>query len=302
MKYIKLNIFIVSLLILAVINGCSDNPDFGKSVIGHDGVELEPTSLTYEFDKWLYDEFIKTYNVEVTYKMKDIEADASYNLVPPTLEQATKLAKLIKYLWYDAYAAVAPTKENFMKANSPRYIQIIGSPAYNPVSRTETLGVAEGGLKITLYKCNEVDETKVEKLNEYFFSTMHHEFAHILHQRIRYSTDFNQVSKGDYMAVGWEKESELNAFKLGFVSKYGRSGVDEDFVEIIANYIIKSDKDWKSMLDKAEDKSLAVDGKTKIERKLELCKAWMKSSWDLDLEALHKEVQQRQENIGKLFE
>lgn len=302
MRHSKLNILIAFLLVLVINNACSDSIDLRQSVIGHDGEKLDSTSLTYEFDKWLYDEFVKTYNVEVTYKMKDIEADASYNLVPPTLEQATKLAKLIKYLWYDAYASVAPTKESFMKENSPRYIQIIGSPAYNPVSGTETLGVAEGGLKITLYKCNDLNEANVALLNEFYFSTMHHEFAHILHQKIRYPADFNEISKGDYLAVGWEKESQTNALKLGFISKYGRSAVDEDFVEIIANYITKSDEAWNKLLNEATDTSLAIDGKTKIQKKLAICKEWMKSSWNLDLEMLHKEVQERQKHIGELFD
>lgn len=46
------------------------------------------------------------------------------------------------------------------------------------------LGTAEGGMKITLYNVNDINPDKIDinLLNEYYFQTMHHEFAHILHQ------------------------------------------------------------------------------------------------------------------------
>ena len=50
------------------------------------------------------------------------------------------------------------------------------------------LGTAEGGKKITLYEVNSLDfeNVDIEVLNEYYFKTMHHEFAHILHQKRNY--------------------------------------------------------------------------------------------------------------------
>lgn len=47
------------------------------------------------------------------------------------------------------------------------------------------LGQAEGGMKVTLFRVNEIDKNNlsVAQLNEYYFKTMHHEFTHILNQK-----------------------------------------------------------------------------------------------------------------------
>ena len=55
-------------------------------------------------------------------------------------------------------------------------------------------------------------------LNEYYFETMHHEFAHILHQKKSYPTEYNQISAADYSSTGWQNRTELQAWKLGFVT------------------------------------------------------------------------------------
>ena len=72
---------------------------------------------------------------------------------------------------------------------------MIGSPSYNPASGTETLGYAEGGLKISLMNANHMSIYNIEDLNEKFFKTMHHEFSHILHQTIEYPQDFRLLAK-----------------------------------------------------------------------------------------------------------
>jgi substrate import-associated zinc metallohydrolase lipoprotein len=69
-----------------------------------------------------------------------------------------------------------------MNEYAPRVILLIGSPALSPRSGTMILGQAEGSVKITLFLVNYIDVTDIEMLNEYYFKTMHHEFAHILHQ------------------------------------------------------------------------------------------------------------------------
>lgn len=85
------------------------------------------------------------------------------------------MARLVKYLWFDVYGTVVG--EEFLKENGPRIIHLIGSPAYNPISGTIVLGTAEGDIKVTLYSCNDLDPTNIDMMNEYYFKTMHHEFA-----------------------------------------------------------------------------------------------------------------------------
>ena len=77
---------------------------------------------------------------------------------------------------------------------------------------------------------------------------MHHEFAHILHQTKNYSTDFNDITAGKYTGEGWVNIQDADARKDGFVTAYGSSKPDEDFVETIANYVVKSDAEWQNIM------------------------------------------------------
>ena len=127
--------------------------------------------------------------------------------------------------------------EVFMKQYGPRIINLIGSSAVNPDSKTEVLGTADKGLKVTLYKINSLDKTNIELLNLYYFRTMHHEFAHILHQTKNYPTEFNEISVSNYSPTGWMNRTNEQAQRMGFVGNYASSEAREDFVEVIANYL-----------------------------------------------------------------
>jgi hypothetical protein len=122
------------------------------------------------------------------------------------------------------------------------------------------LGTAEGGLKITLYNAENLVPSDLDMLNEYFFKTMHHEFSHILHQNINYPTDFNLISKPFYNTASWQDTPDSVALGQGFVSNYASSQAREDWVEIIANYIVKDSVTWANMLEGATKSwELAMD-------------------------------------------
>lgn len=246
---LKYNIF--SLLIgLAAIafSSCSDD-DFDASIFDTNAKELDATAATYPLDKWLVENFRKPYNMRFNYKFQDISSDMDYNLTPTSYSQSVTIAALCKYLWYDVYSNVVG--EEFLKTYSPRIIQLIGSPAYNPTSGTMKLGTAEGGKKITLYNCENLDPNNIDQMNEYFFKTMHHEFSHILHQNISIPTDFALISNGLYNAASWQDTPDSLAISQGFTSPYASSQSREDWVETIANYITKDTLSWHNMLNAA---------------------------------------------------
>ncbi|EJX04201.1 lipoprotein, partial [gut metagenome] len=159
------------------------------------------------------------------------------------------------------------------------------------------LGTAEGGLKITLFNVNglNVEKPDPEVLNEWYFKTMHHEFSHILHQTKNYSTDFIKISEGSYTGPGWVNVKDSEARALGFVTGYASSEVNEDFVETIANYIVKSDKQWQQILNEA-----GKEGSTMILKKLDMVTKYLKESWSVDIQAIHEEVQERQKHLDEL--
>ncbi|NDW10164.1 putative zinc-binding metallopeptidase [Dysgonomonas sp. 520] len=305
MKRFFINILLIG-FVLSFSTSCSDD-DFTKSIYV-DPDPLDPTSITYEFDLWLNDNYRTPYNLDFCYKLKDIESDFDYNLTPTSLKQSKRMAYLIKYLWFDVYNKVV--SENFLKEHGPRFIHLIGSPAYNPSHGTVLLGTAEGGIKISLYQCNDLDIENIDFMNEYYFQTMHHEFAHILHQKKTYPKEYDSFSKGYYNPTAWQDRTMSEAASLGFVSPYGSSQPREDFVEVIATYIVKSDEQWNYILDLASKPGInmngvtiddPLDGQAIIQSKLNIAKQWLSDSWGVDLEALRAEVQERQKHIGELI-
>ncbi|MDE6549525.1 MAG: hypothetical protein K2L22_11070 [Muribaculaceae bacterium] len=234
MKFPK---YLIYALAAPLFAACSSD-DLGPTIFPDVSDEPDPASYTYKFDKWLNNNFRDIYNVDFKYLMEDVEADMEYNLVPATYENARDLALLTKYLWYDSYKELAG--EDFIKSYGPRILHLVGSPAYNPNSGTETLGLAEGGLKVTLFKVNEMDLEDINMLNEYYFRTMHHEFGHILHQTKSYPTDFNLLSTGRYDDSSWQSKQPGYVASLGFITPYASSQAREDFAETIANYLTRT--------------------------------------------------------------
>jgi substrate import-associated zinc metallohydrolase lipoprotein len=246
------------------------------------------------FDQWLLMNYTYPYNIDFKYRLEDIESNPSYQLAPARVENSIAMAKLIKYLWLEVYDQVGGI--TFTRTYVPRIILLVGSSGYNP-NGTELLGTAEGGMKITLYKINELDVTalSIDVLNEYYFKTIHHEFAHILHQTKNYSSDFLQISSTDYIGESWDDKSLAEAYGLGFVSQYARSSVNEDFVETLAVYVTSTEAQWNAILTAS-----GTAGKPKIEQKFSIVKDYLTTAWSIDIVALRDAVQERSARIGKL--
>lgn len=248
------------------------------------------------FDEWLLLNYTYPYNIDFKYKLVDIETNFTYQLTPASVEKSVAMAKLIKFLWLEVYDKVGGI--TFTRTYVPRTILLVGSPGINP-NGTELLGTAEGGLKITLYKVNDLDMAALDMatLNEWYFKTIHHEFGHILHQTKNYPSHFLQISSTDYIGDGWSDsaESESKAYKLGFVSRYARHSVDEDFVETLAVFVTSDVAQWNTILAAA-----GASGRAKIEQKFETLRTYLTDSWGIDVVALRDAVQTRSALIGNL--
>ena len=154
-------------------------------------------------------------------------SDYSFQLAPAEYKRSQLLAHFIKYLFYDVYTKYAG--DNFMKQYGPRIFHFIGSSGYSPRTGTEVLGLASGGVKITLYNINEMkpytedltyDAKDIETINERVFHTMHHEFSHIMHQTKTYPVNFGQVTSGTYDPIDWHKRDSVDSHQMGYVTHY----------------------------------------------------------------------------------
>jgi len=269
-------------------------------LMGCQADELSPTSVMKEsttryedpFDTWLYDNFTVPYNIRLKYHMEDIESDYTFTLAPADYEKSVKVAHIFKYAWLEAYDEICGI--DFTRRYVPKVIHLIGSAAYAQ-NGTVQMGSAEGGMMITLYAVNQLQLNHT--FLDIYFHTIHHEFAHILHQTKNYPPDFEKVSEGKYVSGDWYLETDENALRNGFVSAYAMSEPREDIAELTAEYVIHDAEYWQRLLQNAGQRGAAI-----ISMKLDIVSAYMKSAWDIDLNQLRDIIQRRVDDVveGKI--
>ena len=83
---------IYSLLALTTVclGACNNNDeiDTANSIFSTEPLERNA------FDYWLLDNYTYPYNIDFMYRMKDIESDHKYNLVPADYDKAVALSKI----------------------------------------------------------------------------------------------------------------------------------------------------------------------------------------------------------------
>ena len=241
-----------------LLASCSDD-DLGPTIFDTREYPLDRHAFTFPLDTFVKVNFLEPYNMRFIYKMEYIGSDKDKNLTPATYENSCKLAVLSKYLWYDVYKDVAENHDIFLKLYSPRIIHVIGSRNLNTSSGTETLGVTEGGTKVTLYRTNLLDPSDIDNMNEYFFETMHHEFGHILDNNKLHPTTFNLLSNGRYNSAGWSDTPDSVAASQGFISPYASASYTEDWVETLGRFITRDTIAMENMFHTAEYEWETID-------------------------------------------
>lgn len=285
----KKNIYAILLAFVAsfALMSCSDDDPSSESIF--------PTTSPKRdaFDKWLLENYTFPYNVEMKYKMEDIESDMKYHLVPADSAKTAKLSIIMKYLWFDAYNEVVGP--DFIKENMPRTIHFIGSPAYNSEG-TMVLGTAEGGLKITLYMVNSLDDKTLKNydtMNKYYFHTLHHEFTHILNQKIPYDQSFKLITESGYVSGDWYLIPDKTAHQAGFITPYAMVEPLEDFAEMLSGYVTMSQSEWNAILADA-----GTTGAASISAKLDIVRNYMQESWNVDIDQLRAAVLRRASTLS----
>ena len=285
----KKNIYAILLAFVAsfALMSCSDDDPSSESIF--------PTTSPKRdaFDKWLLENYTFPYNVEMKYKMEDIESDMKYHLVPADSAKTAKLSIIMKYLWFDAYNEVVGP--DFIKENMPRTIHFIGSPAYNSEG-TMVLGTAEGGLKITLYMVNSLDDETLkdyDTMNKYYFHTLHHEFTHILNQKIPYDQSYKLITESGYVSGDWYLIPDKTAHQAGFVTPYAMVEPLEDFAEMLSSYVTMSQSEWNAILADA-----GTTGAASISAKLDIVRHYMQDSWNVDIDQLRAAVLRRASTLS----
>lgn len=285
----KLKYSLLFLLLSAMLCGACSEEDLNPTSIFDDEVEMEKNEL----DIWLDNNYLYPYNVDFKYRMEDIESSLSNNLVPIEYDLAVQMARIVKHVWFEAYDEIGGI--NFTRQYAPKIIHLVGSRQWNP-NGTITLGYAEGGLKVTLVGGNWLDPTDIADLNEMFFKTMHHEFAHILHQTKEYPVEYNDLSEGHYSPSGWNNRHDMSDYApFGFVTAYGSSQPGEDIAEMTACFLTWTDAQWKAL-----EEGAGAEGWAIIQTKLGIVKDYMRTNFQIDMDKLRAAIDRRCDELQRM--
>jgi len=309
-----------------------------------ESVVVVETSNQNELDVWIYENLTAPYNVEVKYKWDDSEIDNAYTVVPPKVEKAKEFLEAYLNVWIKTYEAEANAggDPEFLHKYMPKLLVLVGCPQYNE-DGTMLLGLAEGGRKVTIFDIDNFNEpylTGWETEEEIqlikkravisAFHTLHHEFAHIMHQTKFYPDEFKEICRGDYTG-NWYEVYETEARTKGFITPYSMLNENEDFVEIVAGMLTRAAycnepklytdlqlkdesgvltaelgdvylNDWEELLylwavEFDWDTYLlyqtpeALVGYDKFEQKIDIVTTYYKEKWHIDLYSLQKRIE-----------
>ena len=311
MKYIK--IFFLLSVVAATLASCNKDELDSQSIFDTTPVERN------EFDKWLLANYTAPYNISFLYRYSDMETQNAYNVIPADSAKSVAMSIMLKHVWLDAYTEVNGGDSTFLKKYSPRVLQLIGSAEYN-TSGSIVVGTAEGGVKIWIFRINDIDVNNPSvdvdsplpnkndspmDLNYWVFHTMHHEFCHILTQKKNYSTEFRTISNSLYHNGDWVNVEDEDALLEGFVSGYGSSEYNEDFAEVYATYVTHTKEAWDELLEMAIEKDddgnvVSTLGKEAIQQKVDIIKEYMLNSWNMDLDKIRDVVVRRSQEVPSL--
>lgn len=283
MKMKQIKIVIISLLIVTTTVSCQkeDKIDMDLAILGLGGEQVAQN----ETDIWLYNNFVKPYNMEVKYKWDQHELALNRTLVPIYEQKVIPIMNTIKETWIKPYETVAGPA--FIKKLSPKKFILVGSPQYN--NGTITLGEAEGGRKIVMYRLNwfSIEDASLIRA---IMKTVHHEFGHTMHQTVMYPEEYIYITPAAYTS-SWNNVSDLEAMKLGFISSYSTASPDEDFVEMLARIVVYGKEAFDSRVDEATriyndpllNAGMLYDPGAALRQKESILVSYLKQVWGVDL-------------------
>lgn len=275
------------MLMLAILVSCSKTDNLDTPLLGLGG----DTWVKGPIDDWLYENFTQPYNIEVKYRWDASEVSLNNTLVPPREEFVIPVMDMVKEGWIDVYTE--EVGEDFIKEHAPRQYLLVGSPQYN-TSGTITLGEAEGGAKVTLYRVNWFDKSD-RALIKRMLKTIQHEFSHILHQKVMYPAEFELITPGDYNST-WNQLSNADAWDLGFITPYASSTPNEDFAELVSVMLTEGYDGFEAIVNGISNQ----DAVNKIRQKQDIVVTYFMQVWNIDLFSLQQKAEEAINRISPL--
>ncbi|PKB17784.1 substrate import-associated zinc metallohydrolase lipoprotein [Flavobacterium sp. 5] len=273
-KYIKIAVLFLTSVVLV---SCSKEDQVGESQLNYN----QPTKT--ELDNWIGINYLNPYNINVQYKWNQNTVDNSRYLFPPLVEKVQPALEIVQKIWLDSYKTIGGA--DFVKKIAPREIVLVGGVNLNSVG-TRTLGLAEGGQRVTLFETDYIDRTDRANIKE-FIHTIQHEYIHILNQ----NKPFDEKSWAAITPVGytadWYNYPIPVSNEIGFITSYARSNINEDFAETASVILINSKVEYAAFL--AGIKSPTALAALKAKEALVV--KYFKDAFEMDFYALRDEAE-----------
>lgn len=239
--------------------------------------------LRTELDKWIDNNYLVPYNINAQYKWNQNTVDNTRFLFPPTLDKVQPALEIVKQIWLASYATVGGA--DFVKKIAPREIVLVGGVNSNS-NGTRTLGIAEGGQRITLFEVDNINKKNRAIVAE-FIHTIQHEYVHILNQNKPFDEQaWGKLTPSGYTAT-WHLETTAASRELGFITNYARSNVVEDFAETASIILISTKAEYAAILASITSAKARAD----IQRKEAIVVQYFKDAFNMDFYALRDEAE-----------
>ncbi|MBO9584701.1 MAG: putative zinc-binding metallopeptidase [Flavobacterium sp.] len=272
-KYKKIAVF-VSVLALAA---CAHEDQPTESQLDYN----QPTRT--DLDKWIDANYLVPYNINAQYKWNQNTVDNTRFLFPPTVAKVQPALEIVKQIWLQSYATIAGP--DFVKKIAPREIVLVGGVNSNS-NGTRTLGIAEGGQRITLFEVDNLVKTNRAVVAE-FIHTIQHEYVHILNQTKPFDEQaWGKITPSGYTAT-WHLETTTASRELGFISSYARSNIVEDFAETASIILISTKAEYAAILAGISSAKARAD----IQKKEAIVVQYFKDTFNIDFYALRDEAE-----------
>lgn len=283
MKLFKYNkIAMVAMVSIAMLS-CAHEDQPGESQLDF----TQPTKTA--LDNWITTNYLTPYNINVQYKWNQNTVDNSRFLFPPTLEKVQPALEIVQKIWLSSYATIGGA--DFVKKIAPREIVLVGGVNLNSVG-TRTLGLAEGGQRVTLFETDYIDRSNRSVVTE-FIHTIQHEYIHILNQHKPFDEkSWSVITPAGYTA-DWYNFAIPVSNEIGFITSYARLNINEDFAETAAMILVTSKADYATFLSKIKSPTALAA----LKAKEALVVKYFKESFEMDFYALRDEAEKNTNSI-----
>lgn len=284
MKLIKQYKNIVLAVSLLTLASCSQEDQPKESLLN-----FTPKVKT-DLDKWIDQNYIDPYNISVQYEWNQNVVDNERFLFPPQVDKVQPALEIIKKIWIDSYTTIGG--KDFVKIIAPRDFVLVGGVNVNPDDVSNTLGLAEGGKRISLFQVDYVDKKDRESVTR-FVHTIQHEYVHILNQTKTFDVQaWAKITPKDYSSDPFSI-SDGEAQELGFISAYARSNYTEDFAETAAIILLSSKEEYAALLASIVNPT----GLDAIKKKEALVVQYYRDAFNIDFYELRDEAQKNTTDV-----